>query len=282
MKVNFCGILKTPSTPTDNIFIFYKSLLENIYKNTILLNEKGFEYCRVQKLVSSEITLEETKQHSNKKFKPYIKSMSNYSYHLPYIFNSITEYNFNLVENYLIKLAYFIKNQALYNLKICSHLSKDIDNNIKNWNKLFNKVYRETGMDLNYYVCFENCDKGANLEETMKVAKYFNVPLIYDNLHDLINSSRFYDLKDCIEYVARSWYLHNHIPYIHYSSFVDYQGTHGDIIEDDIFDMLNIFKNYCDNLIVVPELKNYEIAMSDFKNRTKDKLDWCSDTSFNY
>jgi len=282
MTVNFCGITRASKFYTDNCLLYYKILLESVVQDINRLKEKNFKYCRIQNLVSSEIFTLDMKINLRKTFKPELKCRMNYSYHLPYIFNNIKDSNFEYVKNYLIKLSYFIQNQSLYNLIICTHLSGNEKNDVENWSRLFFIVAKETGLSLKNYLCFENCDKGANLESTYKISKYFNIPFVYDNLHDYLNSSRYFKFKDGLDYYLYSWKLNNHLPYIHYSSYVDNKGTHGNKIYSDLFDVLDILKYNCKELILVPELVHYEKAIVDFNTDIGKELNWLSNVRFNY
>lgn len=281
MLVHFSYIGKSFKTSTQSVMLFYNSLFNSILTENNLILDKGYKYSRLQRLVWSEASVQDLINARRNSIKPKIKTEIKYSYHLPYIFNSLDEFNYNILKDYILKLMNIIIDQELYSITLCSHLNIDIEKDIYFWSKLFKECRDNCKISLPIYMGFENCDKNLNLEGTYKVAKYFNIPVIYDNMHHLINPS-YVDLEEIIEYSCKMFYLNNRKPYTHYSTPAFNIHKHGDNINDDIFDILTIYKKYTKELIIIPELNGFENAIKTFKERTEGTIKWLTDYCFEF
>lgn len=281
MKVKFVHLIKPIKTSNTNIPLFYKTLFDGTITDILNNKSDGIEYVRLQHLIWSGSTIEDMDKCSRTQFKPQLLDTINYSYHLPYMFNYLSDTNFNLIKDYLIKLTFLIRNQRLFNMKLCCHLPNNPDLAIRLWSELFDVCREQYYFNIDRYLYFENCDKNLDLANTLKVANEFNIPIVFDNLHDDLNPSESLILDDIIKELCHQWYLRNSPPYIHYSSYKDSKGRHGDYINIEEFNNLILkFKPYTDVLIVVPELENYKQALINFKTDTINKYKWINQYTF--
>lgn len=198
------------------------------------------------------------------------------SIHTPYFcrnFNNNLKYSiYDYFSNSEIITSYL----GIDSLHYCMHL--DRFNDFKLQDNFFHML--DTIPNLKNRLCFENDDRHSNVLDTLNLCKQFGVPFVFDNYHNVLNGN--IDLTSVIEDLAGTWEHSELTPKLHYSGGDGITTQHlGHIIIDDLLNLLNIYKKYFDEIIVIVELPNARNQIKVFKMCTKYYLDWTSDYTFN-
>lgn len=130
-------------------------------------------------------------------------------------------------------------------------------------------------------LAIENDDKIFNLEDTIKISKKLNLPIVLDYHHHLCNHIN--DINDYLEDIINSW--NDKRIKMHFSSPKDNKNpyAHNDYIDVDKFiNFLSILKNYNRDIDIMLEAKAKDEALCRLVRELKYKTNYkfLDDTSF--
>ena len=111
-------------------------------------------------------------------------------------------------------------------------------------------------------IVIENDDKSYNINDVLKISKILNIPVVYDNLHNKVNSydeskSDLYWIKKC----SSTWKKEDGKQKIHYSEqdSEKRQGSHSATINENQFlKFYSIVKSF--NLDIMLEVKDKDLS----------------------
>lgn len=145
--------------------------------------------------------------------------------------------------------------------KIILHIG-GIYNNKEEAIKRFIKNYIELDDLIKQRVVIENDDKSYNINDVLKISKILDVPVVFDNLHNQINSygsnkNDYYWIDEC----RKTWQEKDGCQKVHYSqqNFLKKPGSHSESIR--INEFINFYKGLeREDLDIMLEVKDKNLS----------------------
>lgn len=138
--------------------------------------------------------------------------------------------------------------------------------------KRFILNYNKLDLDIKKRLVIENDDKSYNIFDVLKISSIINIPVVYDNLHNKINSYNNNTDLYWIELCNKTWKLEDGNQKIHYSQqdISKRSGSHSESIDLDIFnEFYQTIKNL--NIDIMLEVKDKDLSAIKCINYLKDK-----------
>ncbi len=173
------------------------------------------------------------------------------------VINSIHDH---VVTNSILDLEYHAKILDLLaptnSSNIILHVGGVYDNKLEAINRFIN-VYNNLSPNIKKYLVIENDDISFTVEDVLYISSKINVPVVFDNLHHLINPSlEEIDISVLVSMVVNTW--KDKKPKFHYSQQDETKrvGAHSKTINLNQFitDYNKLFKNF--NVDIMLEVKD--------------------------
>ena len=101
----------------------------------------------------------------------------------------------------------------------------------------FGENYSSLEQKIKERLVIENDDKIFNIDEVLSLGRSLRIPVIYDNLHNLVNSSRKKSDRYWVEQAKQTWAAKDGRPKVHYSQQDEKKkpGSHSATIDARVF-----------------------------------------------